>query len=161
MYWIKRKLRQIKKVWRYLPVIWKSYDFDHSYATDLFVMKLEDLASFLESDSAFTVEAKNRAAEIREAVALYKKVQKDDYFANNKKALIEEFGQELDIIFDKLEGVDLYELTYDFPESWSSGKRENYRQRVAQLARKSFDEQEADRKEFWRMISDKIEGWWD
>jgi hypothetical protein len=32
MYWFKRKYRQIKRVLDFLPIIWKGFDWDYSYA---------------------------------------------------------------------------------------------------------------------------------
>lgn len=89
MYWVKRKIRQIKRVIDFLPLIWNGFDFDYRYATDLFRKQLERIADFLESDKAYTLSAKTNAQKIRTALRLmdivYEERYMDEFFDSNSK----------------------------------------------------------------------------
>lgn len=79
MYWVKRKIRQIKRVIDFLPLIWNGFDFDYKYAIDLFQKQLERTATFLESDKAYTISAKTNAQKIRTALRLMDIVYDEKY----------------------------------------------------------------------------------
>jgi hypothetical protein len=79
IYWFKRKYRQIKRVLDFLPIIWKGYDWDYTYAIDLFAHQLGRIADFLESDRAHTVCAKDNAKRIRTTLKLMKLVGDEEY----------------------------------------------------------------------------------
>jgi hypothetical protein len=79
MYWVKRKIRQIKRVIDFLPLIWSGFDFDFRYSLDLFKKQLERTASFLESDKAYTLSAKTNAQKIRTAIRLIDIVYDEKY----------------------------------------------------------------------------------
>ena len=76
---IKWFFRRLKRVWDFLPIIWKGYDFDYTHAIDLFKYQLERTADLLESDKAYTLNAKLHAQKIRTAVRLMDKVYNEEY----------------------------------------------------------------------------------
>ena len=88
-YWFKRKYRQIKRTLDFLPLIWKGYDWDYSYAIQLFQKQLERTATYLESDKAITLDAKTNAQKIRTALRLmdivYEERYVDEYFDSESK----------------------------------------------------------------------------
>lgn len=79
MYWFKRKYQQIQRVLDYLPIIWKGFDFDYTYATELYGHQLGRIANFLESDRAHTMCAKDNAKRIRTTLKLMKLVGDEEY----------------------------------------------------------------------------------
>ena len=79
MYWLKRKYRQIKRVLDFLPIIWKGYDWDYKYATELYGHQLGRIADFLESDKAKTMSAKDNAKRIRTTLKLMQLVNDEEY----------------------------------------------------------------------------------
>jgi hypothetical protein len=79
IYWFKRKYRQIKRVLDFLPIIWKGYDWDYKYATDLFAHQLGRMADHFESDKAYATSAKNTAKRIRTTLKLMKLVGDEEY----------------------------------------------------------------------------------
>ena len=79
MYWFKRKYQQIQRVLDYLPIIWKGYDWDYRYATELYGHQLGRIANFLESDRARTLSAKDNAKRIRTTLKLMKLVSDEEY----------------------------------------------------------------------------------
>ena len=78
-YWFKRKWSQIKRVWDFLPLIWKGYDWDYGYAVELFQHQLKRMADHIGSDKAWALENKQTASRIRTAVELMQKVYDDEY----------------------------------------------------------------------------------
>src|SRR6056300_1361197 len=104
---IKWFFRRLKRVWDFLPIIWKGYDFDYSHAIDLFKYQLERTADLLESDKAYTLNAKLHAQKIRTAVRLIDKVYNEEYLDGvtshkefKKIRLRESFGNLFHIISD-------------------------------------------------------------
>ena len=84
MYWVKRKIRQIKRVIDFLPLIWNGFDFDYRYATDLFRKQLERIADEMESDRGRLENAKTNAQKIRTAIRLMDKVYDEEYGCESK-----------------------------------------------------------------------------
>ena len=70
VYWFKRKYRQIKRVIDFLPMIWKGYDFDYSYAINLFRHQLIRTEKYMSSPDTITVNANKRAKRIKTAIEL-------------------------------------------------------------------------------------------
>ena len=79
MYWVKRKIQQIKRVIDFLPLIWNGFDWDYSYAIQLFKKQLERTASFLESDKVYSLSSKTNAQKIRTALRLMDIVYEERY----------------------------------------------------------------------------------
>ena len=79
IYWFKRKYRQVKRVLDFLPIIWKGYDWDYKYATDLFAHQLGRMADHFESKRACTLSAGDNAKRIRTTLKLMKLVGDEEY----------------------------------------------------------------------------------
>ena len=79
MWKIKRLVYRVKRVIKFIPVIWKGYDFDYNSSIDIFKYQLTRTAEYLESDKAKTLDAKMNAAKIWTAVELMEKVYDEDY----------------------------------------------------------------------------------
>jgi hypothetical protein len=79
MYWVKRKIQQIKRVIDFLPLIWNGFDFDYTYSIDLFKKQLERTANHLESNKAYSLSAKTNAQKIRTAIRLMDIVYAERY----------------------------------------------------------------------------------
>ena len=71
--------RRLKRVWDFLPIIWKGYDFDYAHAIELFKYQLERTADLLESDKAYTVNSNTHAQKIRTAIRLIDIVYDEEY----------------------------------------------------------------------------------
>ena len=93
MYWMRRKMWQIKNLIKWIPVIWKQYDYDYESAIDVFAFQLNKIADFLDSEEAYTVSAKANASQIRRTVKLLEDVY-DEKFAM-------EYMDEFETSFDK------------------------------------------------------------
>ena len=113
MYWVKRKIRQIKRVIDFLPLIWNGFDWDYSYAIQLFQKQLERTASFLESDKVYSLSSKTNAQKIRTALRLmdivYEERYMEEFFDSNSKD-IEEYKR----VIEKQKRA--HKLLWDFIE---------------------------------------------
>ena len=76
---MKRFFRRVRRVIDFLPIIWKGEDYDYYYSVELFQYQLKRTADFLESDKAFTSDAKATASRIRTAAELLDRVYNDYY----------------------------------------------------------------------------------
>ena len=165
MYWVKRKIRQIKRVIDFLPLIWNGFDFDYKYALDLFKKQLGRMADMMESDRAMTLEAKTNAQKIRTAIRLMDKVYDEEY------------GMEYMTQIDKLYGT----THYDFVETdkldkfgephyvmklWNENAVDEEHQKEIDEVRKqmmklSKQKQNRAYKLLWDFIEHNIQRWWD
>lgn len=161
----KRFFYRIKRVLRYLPVIWKSYDFDYRYALDLFEMKLEDLASHMESDNSYSLNAKEDAKKIRTALRLMKKVYNEEYACEYQNQLKQLYGDDvLDWEFVQTDDISDYdeEKTYTMVwkyESWDNA--EEIKQKKNELVKQSYLKQKKAHRILWKFIEHNIQHWWD
>ena len=113
MYWVKRKIQQIKRVIDFFPLIWNGFDFDYRYALDLFKKQLGRMADMMESDRAMTLDSKNNAKKIRTAIRLMDIVYDEKYvdeFLDSKSKDKEEFKR----VIEKQKRA--HKLLWDFIE---------------------------------------------
>jgi hypothetical protein len=168
-HFIKRKIWQIKNVFRWLPIIWKQYDFDYRYSIDVFKFQLQKQAEFLESDKSFTLCAKDRAKRIRTVIKLMGKVYEDDYSMEYVDKLKELYGEDVlevsfvetnDITFNDFSGKTekLFSMRYKY-ETWDNA--DEIEKVKGQLIKESHDKQMRAHKILWSMIEKDIQTWWD
>ena len=141
-------------------LLWKQYDFDYSYAIEVFKFQLEKTAEFLESDKAWTLGAKDRAKRIRTVIKLMDKVYDDEYECEFIDKLKEKYGKDvLDWHFIPCEDKPGYSELKHECEFWS-----NAEQIAEELRILSLEAQEKQRKAhriLWQLIEKDIQGWWD
>lgn len=165
VYWIKRKWNQIKRVFDFLPIIWKSYDWDYHYSIDIFKKQLERQADFLESDKAYTLDAKRSASRIRTAVRLIDKVYNDEYSMAHYDVLQEKYGKPS---FEFIETGDFDEKGdpyYTLKTIWEKSVDETHNQQIDEerheMMLESHKKQKRAHKLLWDFIEHNIQNWWD
>lgn len=161
-YFFRRKNTQFKRLRKYIPIIWKGYDFDYRYATELFSAKLEDIAIKLETNGMSTT-SEHEASRIRTAIRLMKKVYDEDYACEYQDKLEKLYGKEA----MKIEFVDTgkgngnsfmkhkYELT-ETPERIAEIDK-----MITKLHIESRLKQEKAHRILWAFIEHNIRRWWD
>ena len=162
MYWIRRKIRQIKRVIDFLPLIWNGFDFDYRYALDLFKKQLERQAKFMESDRAVTLSAKTNAQKIRTAIRLMDKVYNEEDGCEYQDKLKELYGEKvLDWWFDGIgrgDDTPYVRLRHEY-ERWDNSEE------IDELHKKLFleskEKQDRAHKLLWDYIEHNIQRWWD
>jgi hypothetical protein len=159
-HFLKRKIRQIKNVFRWLPIIWKQYDFDYHYSLEVFKFQLQKQAEFLESDRAVTMYAKDRAKRIRTILKLMDKVYTEEYAMEYQDILVEMYGKdvlEIKFIEDKSKPT-MYRMVHKY-ESWDNA--EEISQIKDELFQMSIEKQNRAHKILWSLIEKDIQTWWD
>ena len=165
-YFFKRKYRQIKRTIDFLPLIWNSYDFDYSYALDLFKKQLEYTAKHLESDRAMTLSAKTNAQKIRTAIRLMDKVYNEEYGM--------EYVDDIEFLYGKTH-YDFIELTekskrtgeplYELKLRNELAANEQHQKEIDevrnQMMIRSRERQKRAHKLLWDFIEHNIQRWWD
>jgi hypothetical protein len=160
IYFFKRKIWQIKNVFKWLPVIWNQYDFDYNYPIDVFKFQLGKLADFMESDKAYTVNAHRRAAKIRTAIKLMDKVYNEEYSCEYQDKIKELYG-EYDTIFVPIPGSTSSTMERVWSKQYTKEELENIEQHETQLFKESQEKQKRAHKLLWDFIEHNIQGWWD
>jgi len=159
-HFIKRKIWQIKNVFRWLPIIWKQYDFDYNYSLEVFKFQLQKQAEFLESDRAVTLCAKDKAKRIRTVIKLMEKVYEDDYSMEYVDKLKELYGKDVlevsfvetgDTTFNDFSGKTekLFSMRYKY-ETWDNV--DEIKKVKEQLIKGSHDKQMRAHKILWSLI---------
>ena len=158
-YFFKRKYQQIKRTIEFLPLIWNSYDFDYSYALDLFKKQLERIADNLETNPV-GLSAPIKAQKIRTAIRLMDKVYNEEYFHQYMDKLKEIYGENaFDWWFeDSGKGDGSSYLRYEY-EKWDNAEEISEMRR--KLVKESIDKQKRAHKLLWDFIEHNIQYWWD
>lgn len=74
-----RKLRYgIKNMWKWFPIVWKDYDYDHHFIFNVLKFKLAKTADYLE-ETAFFVGYEHEVSRIRLVNELIERVQEEWY----------------------------------------------------------------------------------
>ena len=159
-YFFKRKYRQIQRTIDFLPIIWKGFDFDYHYSLELFRKQLERTADFLESDRAYSMDAKQRTSRIRTAIQLMDNVYSDSYEMEWIDKLEEQFGKEvLEWEFeDTGDGTGSSFITNKY-ENWDNA--EEIKLVKMTLIKLSREKQKKAEKLLWDFIGHNIRNWWD
>ena len=178
IYWIKRKKWQIKNVFRWLPIIWKQFDFDYGYTLEVFKFQLQKQAEFLESDKAYSTSAKQDAMRIRTVLKLMTKVYNEDYAIEYQETLTQMYGQNvldfkiepigkenysalknvLDFKIEPIGKENYSSLKFEY-ESWDNAKE--IEEIKNELFLMSQEKQARAHKILWALIEKDIRGWWD
>ena len=152
--------RRLKRVWDFLPIIWKGYDFDYAHAVALFKYQLERTADFMESDRAMTVNANVRAKRIRTAIKFLNKVYDEDYGCEYQTKMKELYGTSiLDTWFEDTgdgDGSSYLRHAWEFRDDSVDVEKV-----FNKLFKESQEKQKRAEKLVWEFISHNIGGWWD
>jgi len=166
MYWIRRKIRQIKRVIDFLPLIWNGFDFDYRYSLDLFKKQLERIADHMESDLAMTVNARHNASRIRTAIRLMDKVYDEEYGMEYIDHIEKLYGKthynwvESEEVSDRT-GETYYELVITNERAVDEQHQKEIDEVAKQLAKFSREKQRRAHKLLWEFVEHNIQRWWD
>ena len=166
MYWIRRKIRQIKRVIDFLPLIWNGFDFDYRYALDLFKKQLERMADHMESEKAVTVSATHTASRIRTAIRLMDKVYDEEYGMEYMEQIERLYGKthydwvESEEVSDKT-GEPYYNLVIRNEGAVDEQHQKEIDEVAKQMATLSREKQKRAHKLLWEFVEHNIRHWWD
>ena len=155
IYKIKRFFKQLRRLLRWIPVVWDTYDFDYSYSLKVFKFQLERQADFMESKNAKTLNAKHYASRIRIILRLMDKVYNEDYGTAYFDQMEEKYG----------EGLYQWVIDYsDSPVTYAYEVRENAQEIEAEhkkLQKLAAVKQKRAHKLLWDLVEHNIQTFWD
>lgn len=162
---MKRFIRRVRRVLDFLPIIWNSYEFDYRYSIDIFKKSLERQADFLESDKAYTLDAKRNASRIRTAIRLMDKVYEDEYSTEYLDELHEMYGKSF-FNFVPTDNVDENgDPYYTLEVTYENARDDDHNKEINEISRqmmlKSNDKQKRAHKLLWDFVEHNIQHWWD
>jgi hypothetical protein len=162
IYWFKRKYRQLSRVLDFLPIIWKGYDFDYRYALDLFKHQLKRTADFLESDKAYTADAKPIAKRIRTALELMEKVYNEDYGTAYMDVIEQRYGKtNLEFIETDMYGKGMYIVQVTNELAVDEEHQKQIDEVSYEMLKLCRERQRRAHKLLWDFIEHNIQNWWD
>lgn len=160
-YPFRRFISNIKRTWAYLPVIWKTYDFDFIYSLDIMMFQLERIVKVLESPNAYGERSKWRASRGRLILRLYKRYREDYYAMQPFDAMNKVYGQ-YTMDLEVVEGTSQYRLK---GWKWEKALDEKHNQEINEtmdlMLKLAQDRQDKNNKLFWRALQQYIEILWD
>jgi len=160
---IKRLSRKIRRLVRYLPVIWNSEDWDYGFTTELFRMKLEDMVEYYDGKiNVFSANGEYTARRIRRVLRLF------DWVYNDKH--IDEFHMEMEALWGSgVNGFSSKSITTKSGqvrrslvfvwEEWDNA--DEVRKSYKELMVKYDEKRKKAHKLLWKLIEGNIEYWWD
>lgn len=162
---MKRFIRRVRRVLDFLPIIWNSYEFDYRYSIDIFKKSLERQADFLESDKAYTLDAKRNASRIRTAIRLMDKVYEDEYSTEYLDELHEMYGKSF-FNFVPTDNVDENgDPYYTLEVTYENARDDDHNKEINEISRqmmlKANDKQKRAHKLLWDFVEHNIQHWWD
>lgn len=158
MWWIRRKIWQIKNLIKWFSIIWNQYDWDYMYAIAVFKFQLSKIANELDSQKARTVSAEYNAQRIRTVIKLMDKVYNEEYGTEYLDKLDNMFGEgTTDFKFVPSEKEGCSELLWGYEGKPNEKEIEDMR---TILFKESQEKQKRAHKLLWKIIEKDIQRWW-
>lgn len=150
-----RIFKKLKRLIDFIPVIWKSEDYDYRYALDIFKFQLLRLADYIESQERYVGYEKD-VARIRLVCRLMTKVYDEEYTTQYQDILKAMYGDEVLNFKEDERGYST--LAYEY-EKWDNA--EEIDQIKSELFQMSKEKQERAHRLLWQLIEKDIRKWWD
>lgn len=161
-YFFKRKYLQIRNVFRWLPIIWNQFDFDYSYAIEVFQFQLTKIADFLESNQVVTLCAKQRAQRLRMVLRLMDKVYNEEYSIEYMDEMKKLYGKfDIKFIPTKNKKIKLFKMITVWEKNYTKEEKKEMENIKKEMYQKCDIKQKRAHKLLWKLIEHNIYGWWD
>jgi hypothetical protein len=162
-YAVKRFIRKIKNVFRWLPTIWKDEDYDSHFINEILIKKLEHTRDFFLSDRTHITSAKEVAEEIQEAIdRLHMTRDSWEFYEEPAHDIIEEKWGKTTFEFIPLEDrPNVSEMVSKTEKVKTPEDKEQYSEDFRAAMKAARKEYMKDKKEAYKFIAKHIDGWWD
>ena len=152
MWRIRQFFRRFKNLLRWLPIIWKDEDWDHTYIYNILKFKLQNQADYLEERNHF-VGVEREVEKMRTCIKLLERLKEDYYGDLYHKKSDEKYGK-TNFRFEPVEDrPGLTTLETDDSEEVSKGRMEFYME--------GAKKHEQARRILFTLLDRNIEKWWD
>jgi len=169
-YQFKDFYRRIYNIYRWLPILWNQHDFDYKYAIIAFQFQLGNIAKFMESDDAMSLESKETAKQIRDIIDRMQRVYDDEYALSYIDTMTELYG-DFDFefipidekIIDPLTGKEqlCYKMEKRYNMPYNEDEIANIEIHSEELRAAAAACQESEHSRLWNDIDKNIRNWWD
>lgn len=162
-YEIRRLIRKIKNVFRWLPTIWKDEDYDDHFIVEILIKKLEHTRDFFLSDKTHIARAKEVAEEIQEAIdRLHMTKDSWEFYEEPAHDVIEDKWGKTTFEFIPLEDrPGLNEMISKTEKVKTPEDKEKYSEEFRAILKSARKEYMKDKKDAYKFIAKHIDGWWD
>jgi hypothetical protein len=166
-YPIRRFFKRIKNIFRWLPTIWRDEDYDDHFITEILIKKLEHTRDFFLSDNTHILRAKEVAAEIQEAIdRLHMTRDSWEFYEEPANDMITEKWGETTFDFvphttEEDGSVSYYEMKSKTEKVRTPEEQEEYSKDFREAMMDCRKRYEKDKKDAYRFIAKRIDGWWD
>ena len=156
-YPFKRFYTGVKRLIEFTPIIWNSYDWDYTYATNLFQFQLLRMADYFDKHGNLETN-RHSAQRIRTVCKLMDRSYNEYYIDAAYDSLMEKYGKEA---FEfELSPTDYGKNSLCFKyESYPNAKE--IKEARHQAFHKAIKKQEKAHRLLWKLIEHDIQRWWD
>lgn len=158
MYKVKRFFRRLKRLIEYIPVIWKTDDYDYNYSIQLFQYQLRRIANYIET-SGHIENASQTVLQIRTAVDLIDKTYGGGYQDEAEEQFTRQYG-ECDVVFNDL-GDDNFEIDFVWPSAMDADHNKEINDLHTAHMMSAYNKTTRDKEVLWKYIHKHIDTWWD
>lgn len=153
--------RNIKRIIRWIPVLWNNYDFDYRYAIDVFIFKLNELADYMDSEYSCTLRAPEKAKRIRLAIKLLERGL-DEYYHEEAMLKVTELYGEKEMITKPIDDKPgTFSIDFVWVKDLTPEEMKEADKFYSKMIKEGYAKDARAMKLAWRIIEQDIRGWWD
>jgi|GEM_PF-1540692 hypothetical protein len=153
-------IRRVKRLIDYIPVIWKGYDFDYSYALELFLVQLERTAKHIETHG-YREDRQWVADRIRLAVKLANMGFNGGYTSELFDYYEKEFGPSEIVSTPSEYGEDMFSIEIRYKRAKTTEMNEQIHEALREdMIHSTYRELRA-RELFFKILEKDLQRFWD
>jgi hypothetical protein len=162
-YAVKRFIRKIKNVFRWIPTIWKDEDYDAHFITEMLIKKLEHTRDFFLSDNTHILNAKEVAAEIQEAIDRIHMTRDSWEFYEDPamEDIQKKWGKSTFNWIPTNDGTGSMFMEIEHENVKTPEDEEQYSTEFRAAMKQARKDYRKDKKEAYKFIAKNIDKWWD
>ena len=165
-------IRGIRNLIAFAPLIWRDRDFDYSYLLEMLVFKLHRMEAAFGPARSVTLDADERAKELKLCHDALARALEDDYRAEELAAHQQKWGRkccpkcgglfcDCFPVYGKDGSIISHELVLEYPGAHGDDEQEQaFDERIAIYLQQDIDK-DNDLKIAFRLMGERILWWWD
>lgn len=156
-YPFKRFYTGVKRLIEFTPIIWNSYDWDHTCATNLFQFQLLRMAHYFDKHGNLETN-RHSTQRIRTVCKLMDRSYNEYYIDAAYDSLMKKYGKEafeFEMVNDDNGRKTLHHKYESYPNA------SEIREERSKLIKKGIEKQAKAHKLLWKLIEHGVQRWWD
>lgn len=153
-------IKRVKRLLEWVPVIWKTHDWDYSYTLDILKFQLENQAKYLEN--GHLLNGPYYAGRIRLALRLMDAAYNGKYSEQVHEEYTERYGKSeiLERPADDF-GDEYFSIEIWYPKAKDSIENDEIHQALYQDLEIAWDNEKRAKKIFHKILEQDLQKWWD